>query len=146
VYARAVTMVTVKQTLRLECCHDPSALYTGEAGKNLSWTRTHARNNKIKRVLSGLSLQEGLFFLVYFLSTMPRLGKHRVRWTVIHKCADKSLAFPIFIFAAKPKECFLGWVKEVRTTKSCVCVCGAQGGICRVNTFFFQSRSLLFSL
>jgi hypothetical protein len=26
--------------------------------------------------------------------------------------------FPIFLFAAQPKEFFLGWVKEVRTTKS----------------------------
>jgi hypothetical protein len=32
--------------------------------------------------------------------------------------ADKSLAFPIFLFAAQPKYIFLGWVKEVRTTKS----------------------------
>jgi hypothetical protein len=32
--------------------------------------------------------------------------------------ADKSLAFPTFLFAAQPKEFFLGWVKEVRTTKS----------------------------
>jgi hypothetical protein len=32
--------------------------------------------------------------------------------------AGKSLAFPIFLFAAQLKEIFLGWVKEVGTTKS----------------------------
>jgi hypothetical protein len=32
--------------------------------------------------------------------------------------ADKSLAFPIFLFAAQPKEFFLEGVKEVRTMKS----------------------------
>jgi hypothetical protein len=32
--------------------------------------------------------------------------------------ADKSLTFPIFLFAAKKKKKNLGWVKEVRTTKS----------------------------
>jgi hypothetical protein len=32
--------------------------------------------------------------------------------------ADESLAFPISLFAAQPKELFLGWVKEVRKTKS----------------------------
>jgi hypothetical protein len=53
--------------------------------------------------------------------------------------ADKSLAFLLF---STTKRIFLGWVKEIRTTKSLVC--GAQGGICRVNKFF-QSRSL-FSL
>jgi hypothetical protein len=31
--------------------------------------------------------------------------------------ADKSLAFPI---CSTTKRIFLGWVKEVRTTKSCV--------------------------
>jgi hypothetical protein len=35
----------------------------------------------------------------------------------IHRGADKSLVFPIFLSAAKTKE-FLGWVKEVRITKS----------------------------
>jgi hypothetical protein len=32
--------------------------------------------------------------------------------------ADKSLAFPILLFAAQPKEFLGGWVEEVRTTKS----------------------------
>jgi hypothetical protein len=54
--------------------------------------------------------------------------------------ADKSLAFPI---CSTTERIFLGWVKEVRTTKSKVC--GAQWGICRVNTIF-QYCSLLFSL
>jgi hypothetical protein len=49
--------------------------------------------------------------------------------------ADKFLAFlishiPIHSIA---KRIFLGWVKEVRTTKSYVF--GAQGGICKVNIF-----------
>jgi hypothetical protein len=34
------------------------------------------------------------------------------------RAADKSLAFPIFLFAAQPTELFLGWVKEVTTRKS----------------------------
>jgi hypothetical protein len=49
----------------------------------------------------------------------------------IRRGADKSLAFPI---CSTIKRTFLGWVKEVRRTKSYMC--GAQGGICRVNTFF----------
>jgi hypothetical protein len=32
--------------------------------------------------------------------------------------ADKSLAFPVVLFAARPKEFFFGQVKEVRTMKS----------------------------
>jgi hypothetical protein len=36
----------------------------------------------------------------------------------LRRGADKSLAFPIFLFAAQPKRIFLGCVKEVRTTKS----------------------------
>jgi hypothetical protein len=57
------------------------------------------------------------------------------------KGADKFLGFLIFLFAAQPKEFFLDGLKklEQRSHK-----CGAQRGICRVNTFF-QSRSLLFS-
>jgi hypothetical protein len=39
-----------------------------------------------------------------------------------------------FSICSTTKRIFLGWFKEVRTTKSQVC--GAQGGICRVNTFF----------
>jgi hypothetical protein len=58
-----------------------------------------------------------------------------------HRGAGKSLAFPISWFAAQPKEFFLDGLNklEQRSHK-----CGAQGGICRVNTFF-QSHSL-FSL
>jgi hypothetical protein len=57
--------------------------------------------------------------------------------------ADKSLVFPISYFpiCSTTRRIFLGWVKEVRTTKSYVC--GDQGEY--VNTFF-HSRSLLFSL
>jgi hypothetical protein len=63
----------------------------------------------------------------------------------LRRGTDISLAFPFpyFPICSAIKRIFLGWVKEVRTKKSYVC--GAQGGICRVNTFF-QSRSLLFSL
>jgi hypothetical protein len=52
--------------------------------------------------------------------------------------------FPIFPFAAQPKEFFLDRLKKLEQ-RSHKFVCGAQKGICRVNTFF-QSRSLLFSL
>jgi hypothetical protein len=47
----------------------------------------------------------------------------------IRRGADKSLAFTISCFplVSTTKRIFLGWVKEVRTTKSKVC--GAQGGI-----------------
>jgi hypothetical protein len=50
----------------------------------------------------------------------------------IHRGADKSLAylFPIFLFAAQQKEFFLDGLKNLEHK------CGAQGGICRVNTFF----------
>jgi hypothetical protein len=46
----------------------------------------------------------------------------------MHKGADKSFAFPVshFPICSTTKRIFLGWVKEVRTTKSKVC--GAQGG------------------
>jgi hypothetical protein len=37
---------------------------------------------------------------------------------MIGKGADKSLAFPVLLFAAQPKEFFLDVVKEVITTKS----------------------------
>jgi hypothetical protein len=50
--------------------------------------------------------------------------------------------FPIFLFAAQPKEFFLDGLKKLEQ-RSHKCV--ELGGICRVNTFF-QSRSLLFSL
>jgi hypothetical protein len=54
-----------------------------------------------------------------------------------------SLWFFLFPTCSTTKRIFLGWVKEVRTTKPKLC--GAQGGICRVN-IFFESRSVLFSL
>jgi hypothetical protein len=40
---------------------------------------------------------------------------------------DKSFAFPnsYFLICSTTKRIFLGWVKEVRTTKSQMC--GAQG-------------------
>jgi hypothetical protein len=60
----------------------------------------------------------------------------------IRRDADKSWLF-LFSYFQHKQNVFFRWVKEVRTTKSQVC--GAQGGICRVNTFF-QSCSLLFSL
>jgi hypothetical protein len=63
----------------------------------------------------------------------------------LRRGAEKSLAFhtSYFPICNTSKVIFLGWVKEVRTTKSQVCK--AQGGICRENTFF-QSCSLWFSL
>jgi hypothetical protein len=54
-----------------------------------------------------------------------------------------SLWLFLFPICSTTKRIFLGWGKEVRTTKSYVC--GAQGWICRVN-IFFQSRSLFFFL
>jgi hypothetical protein len=47
-------------------------------------------------------------------------ANHLARNQSLRRNGDKSLAFPIFylLFAAQPKELFLGWVKEVRTTKS----------------------------
>jgi hypothetical protein len=50
--------------------------------------------------------------------------------------ADKSLAFPIFLFAAQPKEFFLYGLKKLEQ-RSHKCV-ELGGGICRVNTFFFN--------
>jgi hypothetical protein len=48
-------------------------------------------------------------------------------YSLICRGADKSLAFPISYFpiCSTTKRIFLGWVKEVRTTKSWVC--GALG-------------------
>jgi hypothetical protein len=50
----------------------------------------------------------------------------------IRRGADKSLAFPIFLFAAQSTELFFDGLKflEQRSHKCvcvCVCVCGAQG-------------------
>jgi hypothetical protein len=77
-------------------------------------------------------------------SPTARFDKQREGET-IRRGADKSVAFPIsyFLICSTTKRIFLGWVKEVRTTKSLVC--GAQGGICRVNAFL-QSGSLSLSL
>jgi hypothetical protein len=50
----------------------------------------------------------------------------------------------LFSICSTTRRIFLGWFKEVRTKKSYAR--GVQGGICRPNTFFFQSRSLSFSL
>jgi hypothetical protein len=46
--------------------------------------------------------------------------------------------------AAQPKEFFFDGLKKLEQWRH-KCVCGAQGGVCRVNTFF-QSCSLLFYL
>jgi hypothetical protein len=52
----------------------------------------------------------------------------------ISRGADKSLTFPISLFAAQPKELFLGGLKklEQRSRK----FVELRGGICRVNIFF----------
>jgi hypothetical protein len=72
-----------------------------------------------------------------FFSLSSALSKN-----IVHRGADKTLAFPISLFASQPKECFLVGLKkfEQRSRK-----CAELGGICRANTFV-QSRSLLFSL
>jgi hypothetical protein len=50
------------------------------------------------------------------------------------RLSDKSLAFPIFLFAEQPKEFFLGGLKKLEQ-RSHKCV-ELRGGICRVNIFF----------
>jgi hypothetical protein len=47
----------------------------------------------------------------------------------------------LFSFAAQPKEFFLDGLKKLEQ-RSHKCV-ELRGGICKVNKFFFQSRSLL---
>jgi hypothetical protein len=54
--------------------------------------------------------------------------------------ADKSLAFPIFLFAAQPKEFFLDGLNKLKQRSQ---VCGAQGEYVNI---LVQSCSLLFSL
>jgi hypothetical protein len=46
----------------------------------------------------------------------PDMGHRVLKWIfqIICRGADKSLAFPI---CSTTKRIFLGWVKEVRTTK-----------------------------
>jgi hypothetical protein len=61
----------------------------------------------------------------------------------VRRGADKSLAFPILLFAAQQKEFFLDGLKKLEQ-RSHKCV-ELRGGGEYVNTFF-QSRSLLFSL
>jgi hypothetical protein len=58
----------------------------------------------------------------------------------LRRGADKSLTFPIFLFAAQPKDFFLDRLKKLEErSHKCVELRGEY-----VNTFF-QSRSLLFS-
>jgi hypothetical protein len=52
----------------------------------------------------------------------------------IRRGADKSLAFPVFLFAAQLEEFFLDGLKKLEQ-RSHKCV-QLSGGICRVNTFF----------
>jgi hypothetical protein len=61
------------------------------------------------------------------LGILISVSRESNRSFVLRSGADKSLAFPIFYFpiCSTSKSIFLGWVKEVRTTKSQVC--GAQG-------------------
>jgi hypothetical protein len=79
---------------------------------------------------------------------LPKTGKFpvlqkKVKCLALRRGADKSLAFPIVIFAAQPKELFLDRLKKLEQRRhKCV---ELRGGICRVNTCL-QSRSLLFSL
>jgi hypothetical protein len=37
----------------------------------------------------------------------------RVKYAAVRKGADKSLAFPIFLFVAQPKDFFLGGLKRL---------------------------------
>jgi hypothetical protein len=59
------------------------------------------------------------------------------RGLTVRGAADKSLAFP---GCSTSKRVFLGWVKEVRTTKS---LSGARG-ICKVNIFFNSVACFLY--
>jgi hypothetical protein len=61
-------------------------------------------------------MQNAYKFLIGKLERKRPLGRHRR----IHRGADKSLAFPISYFpiCSTTKGIFLGWVNEVRTTKS----------------------------
>jgi hypothetical protein len=52
----------------------------------------------------------------------------------IRRVADMSLAFPV---CSTTKKFFLNGLKKPGQ-RSHVCVCGAQGGICRVNKFIFS--------
>jgi hypothetical protein len=65
-----------------------------------------------------------VMFRLFFTGYLTAYCVYRLR-----RGADKSLAFRIssFLICSTTKRIFLGWVKEVRTTKSFVC--GAQGGI-----------------
>jgi hypothetical protein len=67
--------------------------------------------------------------------TVPQFSK-QLMWRIIRRSADKSLAFPIFLYAAQPKYFFLGGLKKLEQ-RSHECV-WSLGGICRVNTFFFS--------
>jgi hypothetical protein len=51
------------------------------------------------------------------MQTQEKINKNTLNQRIL-KGADRSLTFPISLLAAQPKEFFLGWVKEVRTTKS----------------------------
>jgi hypothetical protein len=58
------------------------------------------------------------------LSPIPpqhaHLGLNQKYEYIVRRGADNSLAFPIsyFLICSTTKRFFLGWVKEVRTTKS----------------------------
>jgi hypothetical protein len=75
------------------------------------------------------------------MSGSPSAGRDSMQSDeYVRRGADKSLAFPIFLFAAQPKEFFLDGLKKLeQRSHKCVELRGEY-----VNTFF-QSRSL-FSL
>jgi hypothetical protein len=59
----------------------------------------------------------------------------------IQRGADKSLAFPIFLFAAQLKEFFLDGLKKLEQRIISV---WSSGGICGVNTFFSVLKLVVF--
>jgi hypothetical protein len=85
-----------------------------------------------------------LDLLVWVLISDRALDWSQSEGINLRRGADKSLAFLIFLFATQPKKYFLDGLKMLEQ-RSHKCV-ELRGGIRRVNTFFFQSHSLLLSL
>jgi hypothetical protein len=57
--------------------------------------------------------------------------------------SDSSLAFPVFLFAAQPKEFFLDGLKKLEQRSHKYVELGGGGGICEANTVVPRYTSAL---
>jgi hypothetical protein len=94
----------------------------GVRGKKVNNLGDHRIGHTNQKIVYASVLFRTVSEIELFHCTVPKL-LIRMRYYVLllrHRGADKFLAFPIsyFLIFSTTKRIFLGWVKEVRTTKS----------------------------